>query len=1233
MKKTKLILLPILAMSAMALSSCTKDDISSLGLLGSDLQSQIDEIKGEISDLRNQISALREELNITKKEIKDDYGAKIDLINQEIEALNNQLNALVEQLANDKQALEDDYNQKITNLKEYTDGKVAELRTSIETNKQSIKDLSDKHDADKSELQTDYNTKLSNLSESEQAAREALTQDYNNKIAALDEEYEEAVAGINEQIAADEAAMTAFKAQYLSEKEALELDYNNKISALQTTFNTAKANIESSIATLDGKIAALQSEMNQKIAAAEADYTGKINSLTSRVAALEEATYHTVIFDTLGGSAVATQNIIHGEKVSKPEDPTKPGFTFKGWTYLGEPWVFQGYVVTENMTITANWEYIDYTVTFKNDDGTVLETQTPVHYGESVIYRGDIPVKPNPVDHYIYTFDGWDVDLTNITGNTVAVAQYTAEYAPYTANFVDENDNILYSVFVKEGETATYVGETPTKADDNDYQLQFQFSGWDEISNVDDVITYKTHFESCTRGLVFEGNSVYQYIGSAVSVVVPAYWNGQQISKISERAFETTNVKQVTISDGITEIGVNAFSSCSSLVSVTMPNSLTTICERAFSSCSALTLVTIPNSVTTIGNSAFLNCYSLEAISIPNSVISLGDSVFDTCISLSTAALPDNLSDIPSGLFYNCRSLVSVVIPEGVVSIGSSAFGFCSSLESIFIPDSVETMWYGVFHCCDNLIIYTQKEYKPKTWQTDWNGTSLVVWGYESNITTNGYTYVLSTQGGVKKAYLVDYDRSIENFEALEVVNGYPLTAIRTNMFVENRTLKTVVLPTCVDTISNSMFNSCASLESITFSNNLVSIGDSAFYHCSHLNDIIIPKSVTYIGISAFCGCTNIHATFESVVPPEMGNDCFFDCVFGVINVPCLGYSEYSSLTAPNWYYSTVKPVHSYVENTIEPTCLSNGSKTLICSDCGHVEATTIPMLDHEWGEWEVVTPADCGNDGLMKRACSVCGTEETSIISSTSAHNYQLVDSEAGTAVYQCSYCGSVTLSFDTSDLTDESKNRLVFDGDGGARFWGRPIGNALPLYEDGTSINCENGECVYDKTETGDYFELVFDLTEEQANLLQNCMLYCDAKPASYLNGTDFWAYGRSNDEWTPGYYIDDNPTHLQFESDGVTPVMADVLDENGTPTGEQVQMGKRVSDYRYVLYVDGEVKDFDDSITNPTHGNNSNMIREEFIVPYTFRLHSGTNRISLHMAGGYRSIFYNFTFRSIA
>lgn len=90
------------------------------------------------------------------------------------------------------------------------------------------------------------------------------------------------------------------------------------------------------------------------------------------------------------------------------------------------------------------------------------------------------------------------------------------------------------------------------------------------------------------------------------------------------------------------------------------------------------------------------------------------------------------------------------------------------------------------------------------------------------------------------------------------------------------------------------------------------------------------------------------------------------------------GYTEYED--------TDIDPdAHEWEENyTIdkEPTCTTEGSKSIHCSRCDATkDSTVIPVTDHTYGEWEVVTPSTCIENGVKKHACIHCGFEQTEII------------------------------------------------------------------------------------------------------------------------------------------------------------------------------------------------------------------------------------------------------------
>ncbi len=167
------------------------------------------------------------------------------------------------------------------------------------------------------------------------------------------------------------------------------------------------------------------------------------------------------------------------------------------------------------------------------------------------------------------------------------------------------------------------------------------------------------------------GNNAFRDCSSLTKVIVEdiAAWCGIRFSSNSNPlsiahhlySDENTEIKDLKIPDGVTNIGDNAFRDCSSLTSITIPNSVTSIGHHAFNGCSGLTSVNLGNSVTSIGNDAFNSCSGLTSVTIPNSVTSIGVSTFSGCSGLTSVIIGENVESIDYYAFSGCSALVKLI--------------------------------------------------------------------------------------------------------------------------------------------------------------------------------------------------------------------------------------------------------------------------------------------------------------------------------------------------------------------------------------------------------------------------------------------------------------------------------------------------------------------------------------------------------------------------------------------
>ncbi len=313
------------------------------------------------------------------------------------------------------------------------------------------------------------------------------------------------------------------------------------------------------------------------------------------------------------------------------------------------------------------------------------------------------------------------------------------------------------------------------------------------------------------------------------------------------------NIQALTLSEGITTIGKQAFLSCTSLQSVVIPNSVTSIADYAFGSCSALQEVTLGDNIESMGAYAFNGSRNIVKTNVSSADVLAGISF------PNTAANPVSFS---KSFYVNGVEVTDVVLSDAVTSIGAYAFINCSNIKTLSIPATVTSIDATAFQNCSNLTVLCEEGTFAETflkendikYQIDRSdATATGVAGPGSNWYWYADTKTLLIEGRYNMTSMsrrqdygwYPYRNDAENIIISEGIQNIPAAAF--TAFVN---VKSIVIPDSVDTIQGNAFSSCTSLEEITIGTGLKQVYNYAFASCGKL------KVVNIKDLAAWCGIT-----------------------------------------------------------------------------------------------------------------------------------------------------------------------------------------------------------------------------------------------------------------------------------------------------------------------------------------------------------------------------------------
>ena len=387
-----------------------------------------------------------------------------------------------------------------------------------------------------------------------------------------------------------------------------------------------------------------------------------------------QANSFTVTFNSNGGSAVKAQSVKAGAKATKPANPTRAGYTFKGWyayKALTKAYDFST-AVKSNLTLYAKWQANSYTVAFEPNGGSAVSKQT-VSYGGKAS-QPKTPTKDGA------EFVGWytDEELTQAYDFNAAVEGNLALYTKWKGQ--------AYAVLYSDGLLSLQAG-ADTEEGHGSVVAQWD---WDGASSPWDAEAERIYGVVARDGVpVYDASRLFYDLGRCRSMDLERL----DVSTCSNfhGMFSGCFLKALDLSgwdvSSATDLGY-MFYGCSSLTTLDLSgwdvSSVTSFCSgrydlgryggSMFRGCLALTSLNLSGwdvSSATDLSGMFVFCSSLASLDLsgwnPSSATSLS-YMFRGCSALTSLDLfgwDVSSAKSLSGMFSGCSSLASVTLGAG----------------------------------------------------------------------------------------------------------------------------------------------------------------------------------------------------------------------------------------------------------------------------------------------------------------------------------------------------------------------------------------------------------------------------------------------------------------------------------------------------------------------------------------------------------------------------------------
>jgi len=591
-----------------------------------------------------------------------------------------------------------------------------------------------------------------------------------------------------------------------------------------------------------------------------------------------------------------TQIVANNTMATVPNEPTKEGYAFDGWSTNGVSIVdVASYPITGNEVFIAMFTKV-YEVSFYHGEQVLAVERIRENY-----YAVDPGVSFGPYDIFNnWLLNGEVVDLATypITENTSFVADVTYRYE---VSFIADDEQ-LGSEIVTKDEFATFSAQ-PTKYDN-------EFLGWSvDGENVVDIATHPitentTYIAVFTLAYGLRNHLTGEMIKPWKEFISEKYLTINSVGYLM-RGDKGSAIEDIIIGDmylpqdgSIKMIGSDCFKACALMTGVNIPDGVTTIYKYAFFHCTSLTSIVIPSSVTEIATSAFAyattiaEVYNLSTLDIVAGSTTNGDvaryaKVIHTDkkapsllierdgvayypesdisyialtlkdFSLKNVVLHENTTRIEENAFY-LSDIYSVDVSNciNLTVIGSSAFTNCFSLCEIDLRNNINltTIESSAFWHCRHLTSIVIPQNVTDIKGMAFSDCNLLYEIY--NLSSLTITVGDATNNGDIGEYAKIVHTDINELSVLMKENGVVYYNDGTELIaigIYDADLTDLILNENTTRIEDYAFRDLKNIEIVDLSNcsKLSYIGIEAFYRAG-VREFIVSPSITTIRRYAF---------------------------------------------------------------------------------------------------------------------------------------------------------------------------------------------------------------------------------------------------------------------------------------------------------------------------------------------------------------------------------------------